>query len=758
MAQFWSILTIIIGLICVLFPFTTNAIEHPVYQRPKEEEKSNSQIYIVHCEFPDGDRATRYQDLDSWYLSFLPATTSDSAREAPRLIYSYHNVLTGFAAKLSPDDLKEMEKMEGFVSAHPEKILDLYTTHSVNFMGLHQNTGFWNDSNYGKGVIIGVIDTGIFPDHPSFSDDGMPPPPAKWKGKCELNVTKCNNKLIGARYFQSSGNGTPWDENGHGTHTASTAAGRFVSGANIFSNANGTAAGVAPLAHVAIYKVCGGLTCSESDTLAAMDMAIDDGVDVLSLSLGRLADNFYQDNIALGAFSAMEKGIFVSCAAGNSGPSRSSTANEAPWILTVGASTIDRKIKATAVLGNNQEFDGESAFQPIDFPQTLLPLVYPGINASDILAKYCYPTSLNNTNVTGKIVLCEVGVTAQVDKGEAVKAAGGAAMILMNLESWANTTLAEAHVLPVTHVTYADGLKIKEYINSTITPTATIVFKGTIIGDDRAPVVAGFSSRGPNYASPGILKPDIIGPGVNILAAWHISLENNTNTNSTFNMISGTSMSCPHLSGVAALLKSVHPDWSPAAIKSAIMTTADVLNLGSNLIEDETYLPADVFATGSGHVNPAKANDPGLIYDIEPSDYLPYLCGLNYTNRQVGMFLQHKVNCSEITSILDGQLNYPSFSIRVRFNSTAQVYSRTVTNVGQANSTYRVEIASPLGLDVKVDPTTLVFSEVKQKLSYQVTFTPLATRPSTIYNQGSLRWTSESHVVRSPIGVRFSYF
>ncbi|XP_049377985.1 subtilisin-like protease 3 [Solanum stenotomum] len=755
MPQFSSIVTII-GLICVFFLFTSNATEHPVYQRPKEDqEQRNSVVYIVHCEFPDGDRGTRYQDLDSWYLSFLPARTSDNSREAPRLIYSYRNVLTGFAVKLSPNDLKEMEKMEGFISARPERLLDLYTTHSVNFLGLHQNMGFWNDSNYGKGVIIGVIDTGIFPDHPSFNDDGMPPPPAKWKGKCEFNVTKCNNKLIGARYFQSSGNETSWDEIGHGTHTASTAAGRFVPGANIFGNANGTAVGVAPLAHVAMYKVCSALTCSESDVLAAMDMAIDDGVDVLSLSLGTLTNNFYEDNIALGAFSAMQKGIFVSCAAGNSGPSSFSTSNEAPWILTVGASTIDRKIKATAALGNNQEFDGESAFQPSDFPPTLLPLIYPGSNVSNFNAKYCTPDSLNNTNVMGKIVLCEVGITTRVDQGIAVEAAGGAGMILMNPEDMANTTLAEVHVLPVTHVSYAAGVRIKEYINSTLIPTATIVFKGTIIGDDRAPVVAGFSSRGPNYASPGILKPDIIGPGVNILAAWHISLENNTNTNSRFNMISGTSMSCPHLSGVAALLKSVHPDWSPAAIKSAIMTTADDLNLRSNLIEDETYLPADVFATGAGHVNPSKANDPGLIYDIEPSDYLSYLCGLNYTDRQVGVFLQRKANCSEITSILEGQLNYPSFSILVRVNSTAQVYSRTVTNVGQAYSTYRVEIGSPPGIDVKVEPTTLVFSEVKQKLSYQVTFTPLATLPNTTFSQGSFRWISEKHIVRSQIAVRF---
>uniref|UniRef100_M1BBG5 Subtilisin-like protease n=1 Tax=Solanum tuberosum TaxID=4113 RepID=M1BBG5_SOLTU len=691
MAQYRLILTII-GLICVLFPFTTNATE-----------QNNSQIYIVHCQFPDGERTTRNQDLESYYLSFLPATTSDSSREPPRLIYSYRNVITGFAAKLSLEDLKEMEKMEGFVSARPEGLLDLYTTHSVNFMGLNQNMGFWNDSNYGKGVIIGVIDTGIFPDHPSFSDDGMPPPPAKWKGGM-IHGTKMDmvhillarlNKLIGARYFRYTEN-DPWDENGHGTHTASTAAGRFVPGANIFGNANGTAVGVAPLAHVAIYKTCSAIGCSGSDVLAAIDMAIEDGVDVLSISLGSRARQFYEDIIALGAFSAMERGIFVSCSAGNSGPYIFSISNDAPWILTVGASTIDRKIKATAVLGNNQEFDGESAFQPSDFPPTLLPLIYPGINTSDILAKYCYPTSLSNTNVMGKIVLCVAGITRAVDKGIAVKAAGGAAMIIMNPEYWANTTLAEAHVLPMTHVTYADGLKIQEYINSTTTPTATIVFKGTIIGDNRNPVVAGFSSRGPSYASPRILKPDIIGPGVNILAAWHISLENDMRTNSTFNMISGTSVSCPHLSGVAALLKSIHPDWSPAAIKSAIMTTADVINLKSNLIEDETYLPADVFATGAGHVNPSKANDPGLIYDIKPSDYIPYLCGLNYTNRQVTVIVQRKVNCSEITSILEGQLNYPSFSIQVRSNSEVQVYSRTVTNVGQEETNEGADLSDIL--------------------------------------------------------------
>ncbi|KAI3468830.1 hypothetical protein Pfo_025493 [Paulownia fortunei] len=715
--------------------------------------KSSLETYIVHVEGPDGQLTTQSEDLESWYHSFLPATTASSNEGEARLIHSYHTVFKGFAARLSPDEVKDMEKKNGFISARPEKKLLLHTTHSPNFLGLNQNMGLWKESNYGKGVIIGVLDTGILPEHPSFSDEGMPPPPAKWKGKCEFNHTTCNNKIIGARYF-SDGNDSPLDDDGHGTHTASTAAGNFVKGANLFGNANGTAVGIAPLAHLAIYRVCAPF-CSESSILAGMDTAVEDGVDVLSISLGQLTNDFFQDFIALGAFSAMEKGILVSCSAGNYGPLNFSLANEAPWILTVGASTTDRKLRATAVLGNNQQFHGESAYQPKDFPSTLLPLVYAGmLNTSDPDAPFCSSESLNQSDVQGKIVLCELGGgITRIEKGEAVKSAGGAAMILVNNVRYANTTFAEAHVLPATHVSYADGLKIKGYINSTSTPMATILFEGTVIGDDHAPVVAAFSSRGPNFASRGILKPDILGPGVNILAAWPTSVENNTNTKSTFNIISGTSVSCPHLSGVAALLKSTHPDWSPAAIKSAIMTTANVVNLAQNPIEDERFLPASIFATGPGHVNPSRANDPGLVYDIQPKDYIPYLCGLNYTNREVGFFLQRKVNCSVESSIPEAQLNYPSFALTFTTQSTSQMYSRTVTNVGDPNSSYDVEIVPPPGIDVRVKPTTLNFSDLNQKMQYQVTFSRLASAANNTVVQGFLKWTSPKHSVRSPIAV-----
>ncbi|XWS49851.1 hypothetical protein CRYUN_Cryun12cG0038600 [Craigia yunnanensis] len=227
----------------------------------------------------------------------------------------------------------------------------------------------------------------------------------------------------------------------------------------------------------------------------------------------------------------MKKGIFVSCSAGNSGPSNTTLSNEAPWLLTVGASTIDRKVVATAKLGNGEELGGESVFQPSDFPSMLLPIVYAGMNGKPESA-LCGEGSLKDIDVKGNVVLCERGGgIARIAKGQEVKNAGGAAMILLNEEVDGFSVEADVHVLPATHVSYAAGLKIKAYINSTAAPTATILFRGTIIGDPSSPFVASFSSRGPSLASPGILKPDIIGPGVNILAAWPFPLNNNTNQN-----------------------------------------------------------------------------------------------------------------------------------------------------------------------------------------------------------------------------------
>ncbi|CAL1401228.1 unnamed protein product [Linum trigynum] len=696
--------------------------------------------YIVFLQKPEGLSLLADGELDSWYSTFLPDTLLASSSKT-RLVHSYRNVATGFAAKLTKEEVKAMEKKDGFISAQRERMYSLHTTRTPGFLGLQLNTGLWNGSNNGKGVIIGVLDTGVTPNHPSFNDLHMPSPPAKWKGKCQL--PKCNNKLIGARNLVSDSYAI--DDEGHGTHTSSTAAGSPVR-ASAFGQASGVAFGMAPLAHIAIYKVCSEEGCTGGAILAGMDAAVADGVDVLSLSLGLPSESFPDDPIAVGAFGAIQNGIFVSCSAGNAGPASASSANEAPWILTVGASMIDRKIKATVLLGNKAGYDGQSLFQDKKFRPRLLPLAYAGANGR-AASRFCGPGSLDKS-VRGKIVLCERGGEIdRIAKGQEVKDNDGAAMILMNDQQSGFDTLADAHVLPASHVSFSAGVAIKAYLNSTKSPKATILFNGTIFGNPNAPMVASFSSRGPSRASPGILKPDIIGPGVNILAAWSVSVDNITNP--PFNMISGTSMSCPHLSGIAALLKNAHPDWSPAAIKSAMMTTTYLTNLGGKPILDEQLRPANLFDTGAGHVNPVLAADPGLVYDLQPNDYIPYLCGLGYKESVISGILQRKAHCGN-SSIPEAQLNYPSFSIRL--GSTPLTFSRTVTNVGRANSVYVAKVVLPRGVDVKVHPKKIVFNRLNQKATFTVTFTSKG-KSAESYSQGFLYWLTQGYVVKSPIAV-----
>ncbi|EYU33438.1 hypothetical protein ABFS82_05G071000 [Erythranthe guttata] len=732
------ITTSFLVLICILLNF---------HQFLKAEKLD---VYIVHVDPSHSD------DLDTFYDSFLPTITNvaagstNSTTDRPRILHRYRHVFSGFAAKLSAADVEAMRLKKGFVSARPERVLRLLTTRSPSFLGLNQNTGLWKKSNYGKGIIIGMVDIGVEPSHPSFGDAGMPPPPAKWKGECQFRAGKgaCNNKLIGARFLVPEI--SPLTNNlGHGTHTSGTAAGNFVAGAAFFGNANGTASGVAPLAHLAVYQVCNDSGCPDSAIAAAIDAAIDDGVDILSISLGgQDHPRFADDVLAVGAYRAMERGIIVSAAAGNAGSS-SSVTNEAPWFMTVGASTTDRRITVTAVLGNGEQIDGETGkgFPSIE----KLELVYPGACFGQL-----------DPNIRGKIVVCDNFLVDGIVSGKAVKAYGGAAVIILNSINQGETIFETPNVLPAMQVSYVDGRKIIDYSVSTPNATAALLFKGDVIGNNQAPVVGQFSSRGPSQATPGILKPDIIGPGINILAAWPISVENQTNTKSTWNIISGTSMSCPHLSGVAALLKSAHPDWSPAAIKSAIMTTADQVNIKGNPIEDEKLHAADVFAIGSGHVNPTRANDPGLVYDISPDDYIPYLCGLNYTNQEVGIIVGRKVDCAKANSFTEDRLNYPSFSIVLK-GSTNQIYTatRTLTNVGKPNSSYRVEIGSAAdGVIVNVDPEELFFQNLGDKLSYRVivsrsTSTKVTNTITQTQSQGFITWTSADYSVRSPIAFVF---
>lgn len=726
-------------------------------------DATQMQTYIVHVQKSKGTKFLHFRDKVNWYLSFLPNSTLDSGE--PRMLYAYRHVISGFAARLTPEEVEAMEAMDGFVLAHRENEYVPTTTYTPKMLGLpNQWGGLWYPSTFGQGKVIGVIDTGIDPTHPSFQDDGMPPPPTYWSGSCYWGPPLCNNKLIGAAAFWHGRTVNPKDHDGHGTHVAGTAAGNFVEDAQVLGQANGTASGMAPRAHLAIYKVLhnfqGKTSGLDSDILKGIDQAIRDDVDILSMSLGTSRVPDYNNGVAKGSFAAMTRGIVPCAAAANDGPFKSIMANDAPWILTVGASTVSRRIQAIVRLGNGMELHGESAYQPESFESKQLPLVYPCdlLNTNDACG--CN-VSMANLDVQDKIVLCWKIVIEDHKRASIIKNAGGAAMIVMNVWQQGETTGAETPALPASNVPQSAAKQILQYLGTAANATATIIFNGTQFGASPTPAVASFSSRGPSLRNGGIIKPDIIAPGVNILAAWPWEVgPNPTGTSKTFDFLSGTSMATPHVSGVVALLKNTHPNWSPAAIKSALMTTANRLDDTGNPIADQfNDTVASVFAMGSGHINPVAANDPGLIYDIHYYDYVHYLCGLGrYTDRQVSAIVRGRVNCSQVHQIRPEDLNYPSIMVNLGTSpSSTTTVSRTVTNVGDADSVYTIEVEEPEGVRVDVTPATLQFSQVDQEQSFDVTFSHKGSQQGTAGEilEGQLKWVSGKYLVRSPIAVTF---
>ncbi|XP_038682485.1 subtilisin-like protease SBT1.1 [Tripterygium wilfordii] len=728
--------------------------------------------YIVHMDqtkMMASNPQQWYKDLmDSVYDLSIEEEEEDDTTP-PDLLYTYENVVSGFAATLSTKQLESLKKMDGFLYANPDRKLSLHTTYTPQFLGLQSANGLWSASNLSSDMVIGVVDTGIWPEHRSFHDSGMPPVPAKWKGKCEngkmFSSSNCNKKLIGARYFYKGYEAShgkinqtvdflsPRDNGGHGTHTASTAGGSVVDEASLFGFASGSASGMMYTSRIAVYKtlwVNGGVN---SDSLAAMDQAVADGVDVLSLSLGGAeAVPYYFDDTTIAAFGAIEKGVSVVCSAGNAGPSILTVGNTAPWIMTIAASYVDRSFRATVKLGNGLSFQGSSLSQSKSTMH--LRLVY-GTTAGGKRADYCIPGSLDHNLVKGKIVVChgDFGYTT----GETVKLAGGAGMLLINAKSRGEEQFADPHVLPTIALGFSKGKAIFKYLNSSEKPTVSITFEGTVYGT-RAPMIGAFSSRGPNKVDVNVIKPDVTAPGANILAAWPPIVSPSQLTSDKrsveFNIISGTSMSCPHVSGLVALLKSVHKKWSPAAIKSALMTTAyNMDNKNTPIVDAYDFEPATPFALGSGHVNPHAAVDPGLVYDITAEEYLLYLCSLKYTSSHIHAIARRSFKCPKKLASKPGDLNYPSFAVNFegKARNVSLTHKRTLTNVGTPKSTYMVHLEEPNGVAVVVKPNILKFKRLGQKLSYQVTFIGYKSSEDAVY--GSLVWMSGKYAVRSPIAV-----
>ncbi|KAF8380355.1 hypothetical protein HHK36_027840 [Tetracentron sinense] len=738
------------------------------------------QTYIIHMDRTKISALDRsLGDTKRWYEAVIDSVHELSAQEegqetsSPQLLYVYETAIAGFAAKLSTKQVESLKNIDGFISATPDYMLSLHTTHSPQFLGLQKGKGLWKDPNLASDTIIGVIDTGVWPEHASFSDAGMSPVPNGWKGTCEkgtmFSSSNCNKKLIGGKAFFKGYEARvgPIDETvdyrsardsiGHGTHTASTAAGHVVPGANLFGMARGNAAGMAYMARIAAYRVCFQAGCAGSDITAAIDEAVADGVDVLSISLGGNNQPYYSDPIAVATFGAVRNGVFVSCAAGNSGPDEESVSNTAPWITTVAASSLDRSFPSTVRLGNGLVLKGASLFYGRQIIRPLM-LVY-GKTSS---AKYCYDNSLSPKLVKGKIVVCDEGANDRAEKGEQVKKAGGAGMILLNDKEQGEEILLDPHVLPATSLGAKAATVLRNYVIKTKNPTALLLFNGAKYGNP-APVVTTFSSRGPNSVGPDVIKPDVTAPGMDILAAWPPNIGpsrlDSDNRSVQFNIVSGTSMSCPHVSGLGALLKSVHTDWSPAAIKSALMTTAYVINNKKVPIADASSGSsgsATPFAFGSGHVDPERATDPGLIYDITTEDYLNYLCSLGYTSSQMNLFSQGNYTCPTKGVVQPGDLNYPSFAVLFKSTggakNTTVTYKRTVTNVGTPTASYAVQLdKEPAGVSMSVEPKVLNFKTFGEKLSYTVTFVSLGAKTASSF--GSLVWVSGNFIVRSPIAV-----
>ncbi|ONK56058.1 uncharacterized protein A4U43_C10F3710 [Asparagus officinalis] len=467
-----------------------------------------------------------------------------------------------------------------------------------------------------------------------------------------------------------------------------------------------------------------------------------------------------EDKIAVGSFAAITKGIVPVQAGGNAGP-LASQVDGAPWILMVGSSVMDRRVRSIVELGDGREFYGESAYQPDNFPPTQFPLIYPyGVLKSED-SKKCQGNSLKLINVKGKIVMCGASgdYKENVEASDLVKKAGGVAVIVMSQPWMGNRTDADAFLHPASRVTFNDAMEIINYLNQASNPTAAIKFDGTQFGHRPAPVVSSFSNRGPNPFNGNIIKPDVIAPGSNILAAWPTEVgPDPKGTDKTFIMVSGTSMAAPHVSGIVALLKHNHRHWSPAAIKSAIMTTAYTKDRDGNPIKDEyDGKDAGAFTMGSGHVDPMAANDPGLIYDNDPHDYIRYLCGIKLTDSEVSTIAGGPIVCSQVQAIEPEQLNYPSISLSLGAKSVTKTVNRMVTNVGDANSVYTVKVDNPEGVDVDVSPIILTFTNEGEKQDFTVTLSIQGVPPKAgKVSEGQLVWDSGKYFVRSPIAVTFT--
>lgn len=711
------------------------------------------------------------------YVSHLISTHDSalSAVGAGSKIYSYSYALNGFAAVLTTTQVEALRARNDVVRIWRDEISQPTTDSTPVYLGLPGEGGVWDLQGKGEDIIIGMIDTGISPDHPSFSDQrdfsnakgnsgkrklAYGPPPASWSGSCQAgerwSQDDCNNKLIGARYYPDgfSANGhsellvseflSARDSDGHGSHTASTAGGNE----GPLNTINGLAvSGIAPRARIAVYKVCweprvGDGGCASSDSAAAIDQAVADGVDVINFSIGGGSTVFAgADDIAF--LFAADAGVFVATSNGNSGPGAQTTGTPAgvPWITAVGAAQDNEVFNLgvgvnapAAIAGDKVALEGAG---PVSLAST------GAITADVTLSEPADGCGAAGIAPISGIALSIRGVCSFSEKYNNAAAAGAEAIIVYN--DGADPSRVDPIVMsapdttiPGVMVGFLDG----DAMASAAGANATLDAANAVSADNR---IAGFSSRGPNGGAPDVIKPDVAAPGVSIIAAETLEPNANADGGVPYQSISGTSMASPHVAGIFALLKEAHPDWSAAMAKSAVMTSARQ-NMKKTFGDED----ADPFDIGAGAIVPAGAFAPGLVYDSGLFDYLAFSCDNNVQ-------LVSNDSCAFLVGLgfpTDGSdLNLASIAIADLVGS--QTITRTVTSVSPDGTEFTALVEAPPGVDVKVSPNTFTLNNGDTQ-TFTVEFTANDSVVGGEWTFGALTWNnnSDQSVARSPIAIR----
>ncbi|MGZ4792836.1 MAG: S8 family serine peptidase [Ilumatobacteraceae bacterium] len=636
---------------------------------------------------------------------------------------SLQTVYGGVAVRVPANQVSKLLGIKGVAAVQADQLNKPDTIESPQFIGaptVWAQTG--GQALAGRGVIFGDIDTGIWPEHPMLADNpalGNPPPaPSGQPRVCNFgdnpltpatDVFVCNHKVIGGAPFLDTYNAlvggevfpdSARDSDGHGTHTTTTAAGDPVTNAPIFGVDRGPISGVAPGAWVIEYKVCGKQGCFSSDSAAAVEQAILDGVNVINFSISGGAQP-YSDVTELAFLDAYNAGILVSASAGNSGPGAGTTDHHGPWVVTVAASTQSRQFQSTLTVTDgaaSATFVGTSltAGVPTSTPIVLAQNI-PGYD------KLC-STPLAPGTATGMLVACQRGVVGRIEKGRNVAAGGAAGMILYNLPL--ADTESDNHFLPAIHL--ADGTAFLAFMAAH--PTASGSFTDGVKADGQGDVMAAFSSRGPGGQ---FLKPDITAPGVQILAG-NTPVPDDVAGGAPgqyFQAIAGTSMSSPHIAGSALLMKALHPTWGPGDIKSALMTTAT-----TNVVKEDLVTPADPFDFGAGRVDLTKAGAAAIVFGD--------------TAQRMFDLGQNGVTALDLNL---ASINVPTMP------GTVTVH-RTAKNVTNSAYNFNVSTTAPAGSKIKVSPD---HGRIRAGQSQTFTITITSSAPTGQYF-GQINFTSSS--------------